>query len=450
MSPQVYQSIKLMELPLAELKERIDQELEKNPALEALKEPSTVSLDESEREVQSEFVEEYFETSSDSGFIHNSYGGNAATDNHSRFIEGVLSRPQTLQEHLLWQLQLEPVEEDIRAIAELLIQNLDDNGFHLEPPETLFKDKVPPSLSKAMRLVQSLYPVGCCTKDYREALKVQIALLRDCPSCMDCSLDHLELMEKGKFSAAAKKMNCGAEDVEACFNLIKKLSPFPGRIIAAAEVQYVIPDIQVVKIDGDFAAIINDEVIPTLGINPFFRKLAPKNRNKSSSNLPVRQFVQENIREARIFISSIAMRKQTLKAVAAAILEFQRPFFESGPKNLVPLTLGDIASKLGIHEATVSRTANGKYMQTEWGIFELRYFFTNSISGAGSVGSNFSKGGVKAVILELINSEKQNLSDLDIVEKLSERGIVIARRTVAKYRKELNLSSSYKRQGNTR
>jgi RNA polymerase sigma-54 factor len=131
--------------------------------------------------------------------------------------------------------------------------------------------------------------------------------------------------------------------------------------------------------------------------------------------------------------------------VSRALLEFQRPFFEKGPQYLVPLTLGDIASRMGIHEATVSRAANGKYMQTEWGIFELRYFFTNSISGTGSGGSRFSKGGVKAIIQELVNAEETNLSDLDIAELLAQRGIPLARRTVAKYRKELDLGSSYSR-----
>jgi RNA polymerase sigma-54 factor len=131
--------------------------------------------------------------------------------------------------------------------------------------------------------------------------------------------------------------------------------------------------------------------------------------------------------------------------VSRALLEFQRSFFEKGPKYLIPLTLGDIASRLGIHKATVSRAANGKYMQTEWGIFELRYFFTNSISGTGSGGSRFSKEGVKAIIQELVNSDKTNLSDLDIKELLAQRGIPLARRTVAKYRKELNLGSSYSR-----
>jgi RNA polymerase sigma-54 factor len=449
MSPQVYQSIKLMEMPLIDLREKIGEELERNPALEILEDNSTISLDDTDSPGEEE---EYFETSSDSGFTYGAAGGTAATDEHHSFIEGVLSRPETLQQHLLWQLQLEAADKELRAIAAVLIQNLDDDGFHKEPPETLFKEGapgVPLRLSEAMGLVQTLDPLGCCTADYHESLKVQIALLYDnAPGCIECALDHLELLERGKFSEAAKKMNCGKNDAITCFELIKKLSPFPGRLFTAAEVRFVIPDVQVVRGDEGFNIILNNEVIPVLGINPFLQKLDPdirRGRIKNSPDQSAQQFARENIKEARVFINSIAMRNHTLKMVARAIVEFQQAFFENGPQYLAPLTLGDIAEKLGIHETTVSRTANGKYMQTEWGIFELRYFFTNSISGTGSGGSQFSKEGVKAIIQEMVNADNQNLSDLDISQLLARRGISLARRTVAKYRKELDLGSSYAR-----
>jgi len=453
MTPQMYQSIKLMEMPLIDLREKIGEELERNPALEVLEDNSTVSLDDAEAP---EEEREYFEASSDSGFLY-SGGGAAASEEHHRFIEGALSRPETLQQHLLWQLQLEPVDAELRAIAAMLIQNLDDDGFHREPPEMIFKKnepKVPPSrLAEAMRLVQALDPLGCCTANYHESLKVQAALLcRDAPACMGDALDHLELLEREKFAEAAKKMNCSKDDARACFDLIKTLSPFPGRLFTATEVRFVVPDVQVVRTDdhdgGDFVIILNNDVIPVLGINPFFKKLDPQMRQsrvKDDGDNSAQKFAHENIREARTFINSLSMRNHTLKMVARAIVEFQRPFFRNGPQYLNPLTLGDIARELGIHETTVSRTANGKYMQTEWGIFELRYFFTNSISGTGSGGSRFSKGGVKAIIEEMVNDDEQNLSDLDISELLAERGITLARRTIAKYRKELNLGSSYTR-----
>jgi len=478
MAPQMYQSIKLMEMPLFELRERIEELLEQNPALEVIEDNSTVSLDEEETSGEEM---EYFEASSDSGFINSGAGGAAASDEHHHFIEGALSRPETLQQHLLWQLQLDPADAELRAIASVLIQNLDNDGFHKEPPETLFNkapfrevlpsevllsqegllsQAPPPRLAEAIHLVQTLDPIGCCTANYRESLEVQIALLYDdAPACMESALDHLELLEREKFSEAAKKMNCGKDEARACFELIKKLSPFPGRLFAAAEVRFVIPDLQVVRggsgggpagnyDSGDFVIILNNEVIPVLGINPFFKKLDPeirRGRIKNSADYAVQKFARENIREARGFINAIAMRNHTLMMVARAIVKFQRPFFMHGPQHLAPLTLGNIAEELGIHETTVSRTANGKYMQTEWGIFELRYFFTNSISGTGSEGSRFSKEGVKAIIQELVNADEQNLSDLDISELLAQRGISLARRTVAKYRKELDLGSSYTR-----
>ena len=456
MNPQAFQSLKLMELPIVDLREKIEEELERNPALEVLKDPSMVTLDESEP--PREELEEFFETSSDSGFTYVSAAAAAASDAHHQFVEGVLNRPETLQQHLLWQLQLEPVDNELRAIAAILIQNLDDDGFHKEPPQTLFErslfEELPPGLGEqrlgeAMRLVQTLDPLGCCTADFRESLRVQVALLRDAPTCLECSLDHLELFERGKFSEAAKKMDCGEDDARACFNLIKTLSPYPGRRFTAAEVCFVIPDIRIVRKNDGFEIIINDEVIPVLGIDPFFEQLNPKKRERVGSddaaNRPAREFARENVREARHFISSIAMRNHTIRNVAKKIVERQRAFFTNGPQHLVPLTLGDIAGELGVHETTVSRAANDKYMQTEWGIFELRYFFTNSISGMGSTGSSFSKEGVKAIIKGLIGEEKRRLSDIEITELLEKRGISLARRTVAKYRKELDLGSSYNR-----
>jgi RNA polymerase sigma-54 factor len=371
-------------------------------------------------------------------------------------MEGVLSRPETLQQHLLWQLQLEPMDEELRAIAVVLVQNLDDDGFHKEAPETLFSNNdttfmTPPTQSKladAMRFVQMLEPIGCCTANYLESLRVQISLLRETPACLDCSLDHLELFERGKFSEAAKIMKCDPDEAQACFNMLKKLSPFPGRRYTAAEVRFVIPDIRVFGNNGDFSIVINNEVIPALGIDPFFKKLNSgrrRDQNSDTASRPARDFARENVREAKNFINSIAMRKHTLKRVAQAIVEFQKPFFANGPQHIVPLTLSDIAGELGIHETTVSRAAHDKYMQTDWGIFELRNFFTNSISGTGSSGSRFSKEGVKAIIKEMITSEHESLSDHKITELLEQRGISLARRTVAKYRKELDLGSSYTR-----
>jgi len=447
MNPQMYQSIKMMELPLVDLREKIAEELERNPALELLDDRSMVPLGDGEP-AQRE-VEDYFEEGSDSGFQRQ--GPPDSFGNHRGLMEGVLTRPETLQQHLLWQLQLEPVDGELRSIASVLVQNLDDDGFHREPPETLFPkgdlpSAAPPRMAEAMELVRGLEPVGCCTADYREALKVQIAMLRGDPACMECPMDHLRLLDRGKLAAAAKKTPCGKENSVACFNMVKKLSPFPGRAFSATEVRFVVPDIQIAR-DGDgFSVILNNEVIPVLGINPFFKKLAPPPGGRGdTARKEAGEFARENVRQAKVFINSIAMRNHTLKLVVRALLDFQRPFFENGPRHLIPLTLGDLAAKVGIHLTTVSRIANGKYVRTEWGVFELRRFFTNSISGSGSSGSGYSKEGVKAIIRELLETEERSLSDHEISRILGERGIPLARRTVAKYRGELDLGSSYSR-----
>ncbi|MCL2186892.1 MAG: RNA polymerase factor sigma-54 [Treponema sp.] len=437
MNPQLLQSIKLMELPLMDLRERIEQELESNPALEILEDNSTVPLDEAETLRKEE--DEYFETTSDPG-----QRGNELAEEHRRFIEGVLARPETLQEHLLRQIQVEPIDDELCFIAETLIQNLDDDGFHKEKPETLF-DTPQPRLQEAMELVRELDPAGTCTSDYRESLMVQIEASLEIPEAVinnaEKALDHLDLVEREKYASLAKIIGIKEEETRVICNFLKTLSPFPGRAFesASSEVRFVIPDVRVVKDKDGFSIILNDETFPVLGTNSFFEKMSVSNDQST------KEFAREKIKEARLFINHLSQRNKTLIRVANAILEFQRSFFMKGPKYLSPLTLGDIAKELQIHETTVSRTAHGKYMQTEWGIFEIRYFFTNSISGAGSVGSQFSKESVKEIIKEIITAENRLLSDQEISALLNQKGIALARRTVAKYRKELDMGSSYTR-----
>jgi len=437
MNPMLIQSIKLMELPVTELRERIEQELERNPALEILEDKSTVSLNETELQKKDEY--ENMETTSASDIGRR--GSERASEEHRRFMEGVLTRSETLQEHLLRQLQLEPIDSGLRAIAETLIQNLDDNGFHKERPETLFA-AIQPRLNEAMKLVQELEPAGTCTNDYHESLTVQLRLSKDAPAetqKIEKALNELKLLERGKYSELAKKIGLTEEDTRLICEYIKKLCPFPGRAFASADVRYVIPDIKVIRENDEFSIKLNDEIFPVLGINPYFDKIS------GSEDQAARDFARENIKEARLFINHLSQRNQTLIRVANAILQFQRSFFLNGPKYLNPLTLSDIAKELEIHEATVSRTSNGKYMQTEWGIFEIRYFFTNSVSGTGISGSAYSKEGVKEVIKEILAAENRLLSDQEISALLSQKGIALARRTVAKYRKELDMGSSYTR-----
>jgi len=438
MSTQMFQSIKLMELPIMDLREKIEEEVEKNPALEVLEEPGQVSLDAAADAMPRE-EEAYFEASSDSGFIKRSMDA----DEHQQFLEGAIARPETLQEHLLWQLVLETRDDEVRRIGELLIQNLDDDGFHKEPPDLLLKGENNVKIEAALALVQSLDPPGACTSGYAESLRVQARLLQarllqDAPPHLEAALDYLEDLEKGRFTETARALGCTEEELRAAYSLIKeKLYPFPGRQFFSTETRYAVPDVEVRRKDGDFAIILNNEEIPVLGIAPFFLELARKGPNGKEA----RNFARENIREARWFINSINQRNHTLLRVTRAIVDFQRPFFAGGPRYLSPLTLREIAQELGLHEATISRASNGKYMQTEWGLYELRHFFTNSATR----GSNVSKESVKETLKELIAGSQDRLSDQKLADMLAQRGIPLARRTVAKYRGELDLGSSYER-----
>jgi RNA polymerase sigma-54 factor len=442
LSPQLFQSIKLMELPITDLREKIEEEIEKNPALEVLDDPTEVSLDASYSPGKGD---DYFEVSYDSGFA--SRAGEEVSEEHRKFLEGAIARPETLQEHLLWQLALETADDDVRRIGELLIQNLDADGFHKEPPELLLAGENKAKIEEALNLVRSLDPPGTCTSGYQESLKVQARLIPDVPEgshvCLEAVLDYLEQLERGKFAETAKAIGCGEDEVQLCFQRIKEeLSPFPGRQFSGDETRFAVPDVQVIRKDGEFVIILNNEEIPILGINPFFMKIAGKGKEAGRET---RDFVKENIKEARWFIQSINQRNHTLLRVSRAIVEFQRAFFSKGPKYLIPLTLRDIAKELGVHETTVSRTSSSKYMQTEWGIYELRHFFSNSITGAGSGGSRYSKEGVKEIIREIISVEARRLSDQELADLLTQRGISLARRTVSKYRNELDLGTSYTR-----
>ncbi|MFP4375621.1 MAG: RNA polymerase factor sigma-54 [Spirochaetales bacterium] len=440
MNPQLFQSIQLMAMPIQELKYRIEEELQANPALEVVEDNSTVSIEETERGATTEEYD-YFEDSSDPGYTSSSYD-DAASDNKRSFMEGALSKSESLHEHLLWQLRLQPISTREFEIGEILILNLDDNGFHREPVESLFEDDELKSVRRMIEMIRGFEPLGTCVADYRESLLVQARADLSRPEASDAIIEkHLDLLDRGKHEEIAKKLKVDLNDVAEAREFIKSLTPFPGRLFSSDQPTYVVPDVMVVMREGQFVLIMNDEEIPVLGVSDQFSGIG------HGSAKDVQRFVKSKVKDARWFIHSIRQRNETLKKTARAVIEFQRDFFYRGPKYLVPLTLKDIAGEVGVHEATISRISNGKYMQTEWGIFEIKYFFTNSISGAGSTGSRFSKEGVKQIIKEILEEEgsDQAMSDQQIANLLEQRGIKLARRTVAKYRKELDISSSYRR-----
>ena len=396
MSPQLYQSIQLMAMPLQELKVKIQEELEKNPALEMVSEKSDVSLDEIGSSTRED--NDYFENSSDPGYT-TGYD-QESSDSKQKFMEGALSRPESLQEHLMWQLRVQPIPRKWFEIGELLIWNLDANGFHLEDPKNLVDEEQYSDLEELIRLIQQFDPPGVCTRDYRESLLVQAELSPNAPAHTEELIEqHMKLLERNSAKEIAKITGISEAEVGSIIEFIKTLTPYPGRLYSNTSTTYVIPDVVVRHEEGEFKLYLNDEEIPELGINPFFEELEEKDKTEEKQT---KKFVKQSVRDARWFMYSINQRNQTLIKIARTILEFQRKFFLYGPKQLAPLTLKDVAAEVQVHETTVSRIVNSKYIQTEWGIFPLKYFFSNQVSSTGS--GRYSKGAVKEIIKRSLRS----------------------------------------------
>ncbi len=443
LSPQMFQSIQLMALPVQDLKFRIQEEVDRNPALEIKDQKNEISIDEVDSGRKDEY--DYFENSSDPGFATGS-GSSIESDSKRMFIEGVLSREESLQEHLLSQLSIQPVREEIYKAGELLIQNLDENGFFIEKPETLGVDIPENVLTEAIELINRFDPQGTCTAGYTESLVVQAQLSDDRPEfTVEILENYLEHLEKGRYKEISKDLKIRENKIIEAFEFIKTLNPFPGRQFASEQTRYVIPDLLIKVSDGELVIRLNEEEIPVLGISPSFGDLSSEDLSGDKS---AKKFVNSSIKDARWFIQTIGLRNQTLLKTATAIAFFQKNFFLKGPRFLKPLTLKDIAEEVGVHETTISRISNSKYIQTDWGIFPLKYFFSTALARTDSKDSSVSRESVKFMLKEIIETEgkDRHLSDQKLADYLKEKnGIKIARRTVAKYRKELDIASSYDR-----
>ncbi|MCG8452199.1 MAG: RNA polymerase factor sigma-54 [Spirochaetales bacterium] len=438
---KMIQSIKLMAMPMVELREAIRQEIEKNPALEVAREAGDVVAPPESAVPSSLSERDPFANSSDPGY-QPSFSGDP--DSKQRFLEGAISRAPSLQDRLVEELRISETNSILISLGERIIWNLDRNGFHQENPQTLLNEGEESFLPLALEHVQNLHPIGCACQNWQESILVQARIRGDAPEGFErFVLDALPLMEKGKPDEVRSKLKFRKEDWEELLEYIPLLNPFPGRQYSEDHADYVIPDLEVRRIEGEFVLTLNDEVLPVLRVDAEFEAL----KDEASGDKEAKKFITDHAREARYFINSLAQRDNTLLKTAKAIIDFQRDFFVGGPRHLRPLTLKDVANEIEVHEATVSRITTSKYMQTDWGLFSLKYFFSNSISGAGSNGSQVSKVAAKEVIKEILEEAgtHKRISDQKMSDLLAKRGINLARRTVAKYRKELDLPSSYHR-----
>ncbi|MDH3453843.1 MAG: RNA polymerase factor sigma-54, partial [Desulfuromonadales bacterium] len=359
--------------------------------------------------------------------------------------ENLLTRKPSLSDHLLWQLNLSRLESRERAIAGEIIGNVDDDGYLQVSVEELASQAGcdVEHIEKILEAVQDFDPPGVASRNLQECLLKQVDQLGMTEDIVGVILrDHLDELENRRYQVIARSLQVSLDEVFAAAKFISTLDPRPGSQYGQEDVHYIIPDIYVYKISDEYIVVLNDEGLPNLRINSFYR-----NALSGSAQLDEKagEYIQEKLRGALWLIKSIHQRQRTIYRVTKSIVKFQRDFFERGVAHLKPLVLRDVAEDIEMHESTVSRVTTNKYVQTPQGLFELKYFFNSGIST--TEGDSVASESVKSKIKEIVAAEntRKPYSDQKIVEILHGQGIDIARRTVTKYREMLGIGSSTQR-----
>ena len=375
-------------------------------------------------------------------------GRGPGDDDNRPSIEATLTRAPNLAEHLTWQIQLSDFDESEVAVAEWIIGNLDEKGYLSATTEeiALQAGVELEAVDAVLAKVQRLDPIGVAARDLRECLITQIKAL-NCgdPLALRIVDEHIDLLQKRDFKKIARLLESTIEEVSSAVRVIGALEPRPGRAFGGDDPVYIIPDIYVYKVAGEFHILLNEEGLPRLKINSVYKDVLSADSSSKSEIRDTKNYVQDKVRSAMWLIKSIHQRQRTIYKVTESIIRHQGDFFESGVSSLKPLNLRDVADDIGMHESTVSRVTTNKYMHTPQGIFELKYFFNSSISRVE--GDAVASESVKEEIRKLVAAEDSSkpLSDQRIVEQLKAINIDIARRTVTKYRESLNILSSTKR-----
>ncbi len=445
LAPQLQQSLQILQVPMLELRNLIQQEIETNPTIELEQTEPTIEDKQAEHdEFQEEFdrLAKLDEEWRDYMAQSSSYSGRSSEDEERRqFFFDSLVKEETLQQHLLEQIETSDLEESDRKIAELIIGNVDDAGFLQTAPDDIAKNTGMElqDIERVLAIVQTFHPVGVASRDLRECLLIQLKRIGKEQSLEYRIVDrYIDDLGKRRFPEVARRLGTTAEQVQRAANFIATLDPKPGQIFTADPNNYVLPDVTVERIGDQWQISLNGDQIPHLRISNTYKDLMASERNGAD----VRDYIRDKIRSGKFLIKSIHQRQQTISNISHEIVSRQQEFLEHGPSALKPMTMVQIADIVGVHETTVSRAISGKYIRTPHGVFEMKYFFTPGYQTADGV--SMSNTSVKGAIAELVKGENARtpLSDKEIVEILSKRGIPIARRTVAKYRNELNILPS--------
>ena len=458
MTPQLQMAIKLLQLSRLELMDAIRQEMEENPTLEELQETSPKEQMELEGQDDHQSVEKTKEVTIDekipndidwSNFIdeYNSPGRVKfeSEDREAPQYEAFISHKESLSDHLLWQLLMSSPTPEEKRIGSLIIGNLNKDGYLQASSEELAEQAgvEPDDIEEVLFLLQSFDPIGVCARDLTECLLLQAKVLKlDNTLVIDIIKNHLNHLENKNYKAICRALKVSLDEVISAVNIITSMEPKPGRQFSEDEPQYITPDIYVYKTENDFAIVINDDGLPKLRVNSFYKQAIAQGKDVSGN---AKDYIQDKLRSAAWLIRSIHQRQKTIFKVMESILKFQREFFDKGITHLKPMVLRDVAEDIGMHESTISRVTTNKYAYTPQGIFELKYFFNSSIKRVH--GEAIASASVQAKIRRLIESEdpRKPFSDSKMADLLKAQNIDIARRTVAKYREMMGVLPSNKR-----
>lgn len=463
MTPQLQQAIKLLTLTHLEMTNVIAEEMVENPMLEEV--GGEVDIDsppDADAEVREATSDDFSEAPlmkdkddfdwdsyADSFNSNSSTSPNMASGDSDEMpsYENIVSKGMTLAEHLEWQLKMETLTDDEWKLANLIIGNINDDGYL----DVNFEDIIAESglgreaAFDVLEIIQRLDPVGCGATNLQECLLAQARIAEERSPLLEKIIrDHLEDLQSKNFDKISKTLSVSIEQVKKTALLLQNFHPKPGRLVATPDTHYILPDIYVVEAGGEFVVQVNDEGIPRLKISKLYQEMIKKGAGHKTDEAS--EFVKDKLRAAEWLIKSIQNRQKTIEKVSKAIVAKQQDFFKKGPKLLKPMVLKDVANEIGMHESTVSRVTTNKYMHTPLGTFELKYFFNTGIGGKDG-GVDIASEVLKLKIKAIFDGENPTkpLSDQKVVEILARENLTVARRTVTKYREMLGVAPSSKR-----
>ncbi len=452
LAPHLFQSLEILQMPLLDLQQMIQQELSENPTLEATQEQSDehIEIEQGTKDVERDEFDNEFDKLAALGeewsdnYYESRQMASTDADEKYQYMMDSLSEASSLHDQLLNQLALSGLGDYEKKIAEIVIGNIDDDGYlQLDVEDLLALPNFPvETLHKILATIHDFEPAGVGARDLRECLLLQLRRAgKGNTQEYQIVADHLDLVGRHKYEDIARAMGLTLDRVKELAAAVAKLDPKPGRNFSEARIEYVVPEIIVEKKDGEYVVTQNKKPYPQLFISQKYLQML----KDPAISKEVKVYIREKIAKSKQFIQSIDQRMSTIYRIAVEIVRIQRDFFDHGVSRLRPLNMKTVAELLEVHETTISRAAAGKYMQTPRGLLAMKYFFKPGVQTAS--GESISNESVKAALAEIVRGESKRrpYSDAKLVTLLEEQGIKIARRTVAKYRDQLRILPSHLR-----